>query len=164
MDKSSNDRSEMGTPAMDGESPPTAESPAGPPPAGADPSSGGAPVDRPHFGHLWRGPTRPVLYPNEYVWFVFFSSLDVMLTWAILKRDGAEVNPIAKYVIDLWGLNGAIAFKFSLMIFVIIVCEIVGRTRPAAARRLIRLCIFVSALPVTWSLLLLLVHTYGMDV
>lgn len=101
------------------------------------------------------------LFPNEYVWFVFLSSLDIMLTWAILGRGGSEVNPVARVVIDRFGLPGAIAFKFALMIFVIVVCEVVGRRRRSTANRLIRLCIAVSALPVTWSLLLLLAHTYG---
>ncbi|MFO0873533.1 MAG: DUF5658 family protein [Phycisphaerales bacterium] len=129
----------------------------------ASPVETGAPpsTSQASTGRARRGSLPPVLYPNEYVWFVFFSSLDVMLTWAILKREGAEVNPFAKYVIDLWGLNGAIAFKFSLMIFVIIVCEWVGHTRHRAGQRLIRLCVLVSALPVVWSLFLLLMHTYG---
>lgn len=155
MDNASNHRSEGTTSAIDGSVRSNSDAAGAPngPPAGATP--------RP--GHLWHGRSRPVLFPNAYVWFVFLSSLDVMLTWAILKRDGTEVNPIAAYVIELWGLNGAIAFKFSLMIFVIIVCEIVGQKRPSAGKRLIRLCVLVSALPVTWSLFLLLMHTYGLQ-
>lgn len=38
-------------------------------------------------------------FQNEYVWFVFFSAMDVMLTWVILWRGGREVNPIADRVI-----------------------------------------------------------------
>jgi hypothetical protein len=107
-------------------------------------------------------------YPNEYVWFVLVSSMDIMLTWAILtKREGVEVNPLARLVIDTWnglwpagGLVGAIGFKFALMLFVIIACEIVGRRRDQLGRRLARLAVLVSALPVGYSLLLLLWHAW----
>ena len=98
-------------------------------------------------------------YPNAYVWLVFFSAMDIMLTWAILARGGREVNPIADEVIQAWGLNGAILFKFSLMLLVVIVCEVVARTRPAVARTLAWAAVAVSAIPVFYSIILLLIHT-----
>jgi hypothetical protein len=101
----------------------------------------------------------PLRYPNQYVWFVFFSALDIMLTWAILERGGREVNPLAHVIIDAWGLNGAIAFKFSLTILVIIVCEITARERLGLARMLSITAIIISAMPVLYSLALLVVHT-----
>lgn len=109
---------------------------------------------------LWRTP--PMRYQEPYVWFAFVSSLDIMLTWAILNRGGSEVNPIAKIVIDRWDLGGAVAFKFSLMLFVILVCEWIGRQRDSAGRRLICLAIVVSALPVAWSVVLLAGHISGL--
>jgi hypothetical protein len=98
-------------------------------------------------------------FPNEYVWLIFFSSLDIMLTWTILARGGREVNPVARLVIDAWGLAGAILFKFALMMLVIIVCEVVARQRPPTATRLARLAVVISAVPVVYSLALLLAHT-----
>jgi hypothetical protein len=98
-------------------------------------------------------------YPNAYVWFVFVSSLDIMLTWAILMRNGSEVNPVAAQVIEHWGLPGAIAFKFSLMLFVVIVCEVVGRVRDQSAHVLAWIAVTISALPVMYSLGLLTLHT-----
>lgn len=99
---------------------------------------------------------RQMLYPNEYAWFLLVASLDILLTWVILSHGGEEVNPIAAVVIDRWGLNGAIVFKFSLVLFVIIVCEIVGRTRSLRrGRRLIIFGIGISALPIIWSFFLL---------
>ena len=97
-------------------------------------------------------------YQNAYIWFVCVSSLDIMLTWVILRKGGVEVNPVAKEVIATWGLPGAIGFKFSLMLFVIISCEIVGRTRDGVARKLILLGILISSFPVFWLLTLLLVN------
>ncbi|MHC5113995.1 MAG: DUF5658 family protein [Planctomycetota bacterium] len=100
----------------------------------------------------------PMLYPNAYVWFVFVSALDIMLTWAILAAGGAEVNPIAARVINAWGLPGAIAFKFSLTIFVILVCEVSGRYRPRTGRNLAYLAVGISSVPVVYSLMLLVIH------
>ena len=97
-------------------------------------------------------------YPNAYVWFVFFSSLDIMLTWAILGKGGTEVNPVAKYVIDAWGLTGAIGFKFSLTLAVIIICEVVGRERNRLGHGLAIIAIIVSSVPVWYSLSLLTWH------
>ncbi|MHC4992660.1 MAG: DUF5658 family protein [Planctomycetota bacterium] len=102
----------------------------------------------------------PVLYPNEYVWFVFVSSLDICLTWAILGRGGSEVNPIARRVIETWDLPGAIGFKFALTIFVIVICEYIGRRESRTALWLARLAVTVSAVPPAWSLILLAYHIW----
>jgi len=99
-------------------------------------------------------------YPNEYVWFLLFSSMDVMLTWMILVRHGGtEVNPVADLVIDQWGLPGAIAFKFSLMLLVMVVCDVIGRKLDRAGRNLAQAAVVISALPVIYSLVLLLAHS-----
>ncbi|MCA9286685.1 MAG: hypothetical protein KDA22_15785 [Phycisphaerales bacterium] len=110
----------------------------------------------------WRA-VPEVRYPQGYLWFVFVSSLDIMLTWAILNRGGEEVNPVAKLVIDHWDLPGAIAFKFSLVLFVIVACEIAGRHAHRLALALIGTAVAVSAIPVVWSLALLVVHTFGRE-
>ncbi|MEE2681175.1 MAG: DUF5658 family protein [Planctomycetota bacterium] len=94
-------------------------------------------------------------YQNSYALFVFVSCLDIILTWVILYRGGVEVNPVAKLVIDAWGLPGAIIFKLSLMLFVIIACEIVGRTSDLKGRVLALVAILISSFPVFWSLTLL---------
>jgi hypothetical protein len=97
-------------------------------------------------------------YQSGYVWLIFFSSLDIMLTWAILRRDGEEVNPIAKQIIAMWGLHGAIVFKFALMLFVIVSCEVIGRRSDRAGRRLVMTAVGISAFPVVYSLALLVDH------
>ena len=109
---------------------------------------------------VWSKHLPPMRYPNEYLWFVFFSALDVMLTWKILERGGSEVNPIAHLVIRDWGLNGVIAFKFALTLFVILVCEHVGRVRERTARWLARTAVGVSVLPPAYSLGLLAAHLW----
>jgi hypothetical protein len=102
-------------------------------------------------------------FQNTYVWFVFVSSLDIMLTWKILSQGGLEVNPVAAIVIDAWGMHGAIAFKFALMMWVIVVCEVLARLRRSAGRFLATTAVVMSALPVLWSLTLLLTDVIAPD-
>jgi hypothetical protein len=99
-------------------------------------------------------------FQNAYVWIIFVSSLDIMLTWKILSLGGVEVNPVAAMVIDAWGMYGAIAFKFALMMWVIVACEVLARLRRSAGRFLSITAIVISAFPVVWSLILLSVHTF----
>lgn len=97
-------------------------------------------------------------FQNAYVWIIFASSLDIMLTWRILDRGGIEVNPLAALVIDAWGMQGAIAFKFALMMWVIIACELLARMKRRAGSFLAYAAVAISASPVVWSLLLLALH------
>ena len=101
-------------------------------------------------------------YQEPYVWLIFLSSLDIMLTWLILRHGGEEVNPIAKLVIDTWGLTGAVLFKFGLMLFVIIMCEIIGRKQDRMARMLIYFGVAITGFPPVWSITLLILHGAGL--
>jgi hypothetical protein len=102
---------------------------------------------------------RGVLYPETYVWFLFFSALDIMLTHTILGKFGAfggrEINSIADWVIKQFGLWGAIGLKFLTVTVVILVCEAVGRANPRTGRRLATLVLVLSTLPVAWELFIL---------
>lgn len=100
----------------------------------------------------------PVRFPDLYAWFILFSAMDVMLTWVILSVGGSEANPIASLVIDQFGLPGAIVFTFTLMLMVIVICEVLARMRPRVARGLAVVALIVSIMPVVYSLSLLAVH------
>ena len=101
-------------------------------------------------------------FQELYVWLIFVGSLDIMLTWVILRNGGEEVNPVANLIIEAWGLNGAIAFKYALTLFVIVCCEAIARVRPITARLLIWFGVLVSSFPPVWSIWLLLM--YGTEV
>ncbi|UCD74103.1 MAG: hypothetical protein JSV91_09970 [Phycisphaerales bacterium] len=112
----------------------------------------------------------PMRYPNAYLWFLFFSAMDVMLTWKILEKDGTEVNPVARMLIDHWSGRGedwalwsTIGFKFCLMLFVIVVCEAVGRKKDRTGRWLAWISVGISALPVVYSLGLLTYHVFVLE-
>ena len=96
-----------------------------------------------------------VLFPNLYLWLVFFASLDIVLTRFILFFSGTEINPIADLVIKSFGVPGMSIFKFSVVTFVILVCEIVGRTRRVTAHKLAVFAVIITGFPVVWSTTLL---------
>ena len=106
---------------------------------------------------------RPVLYPNVYVWYVLLASLDVMLTCAVLWAGGRELNTLADRVIDRWGLPGLVTFKFLLVLFVVGICEVVGRRNDRTGRRLAEWAVAITAIPVVLSLLQLFLHMYGAE-
>ena len=61
----------------------------------------------------------------------------------------------AEAVIDEWGLNGMIIYKFALITLFILICEVVGTLRDPAGRMLSRISLLIAAVPVVWSLILL---------
>jgi hypothetical protein len=100
----------------------------------------------------------PLLYPNGYVWLVFASSLDFVLTWLILGMGGAEVNPIADAVLATSGYAGMMGYKFALMTLFIVICEIVGRRKRHVGRRLAMVGVAITTVPIVWSFALLIIH------
>jgi len=101
---------------------------------------------------------RALRYQNHYVWFVFISALDVMLTWVILFFGGREANHVADFVIGRFGLPGLVMFKFAIVVFVVLLCEIVGRRRHGAGKRLAEWAIAITCIPVAAALYQLLRH------
>src|SRR4051794_32663990 len=90
----------------------------------------------------------PVLYPNAYVWLVLVSALDLMLTWLILHAGGHEANAIAAAVIERFGLKGLVAFKFAIVVLVIVLCEWAGRRKPRAGLRLAIIATVITSVPI----------------
>ena len=114
------------------------------------PSSEQTDLGRPR--HWWG----PVLFPDRYLWLVFLSALDVMLTRVILFLGGSEVNPDADAIIANWGMPGLSVFKFLIIAFVIVACEYIGRISRRQGRRLAIIGVCIAAFPVLWSSGLLL--------
>lgn len=93
-----------------------------------------------------------MLYQDEYVWLIFVSAMDLMLTWLVLELGGMEVNPIADAVHLTWGFAGMIVFKFCLMLLVVLICETIGRRQHARGLWLARVAVGISAVPMVVSL------------
>ena len=92
-----------------------------------------------------------VHFPNLYLWLVFLSALDVVMTRIILYFGGIEVNPVAKWVIEIGGQMGMSLFKFFIVAFVILVCEYAATLDVKTAKKLAIAGCCITALPVLWS-------------
>ncbi|MCG3137680.1 MAG: hypothetical protein HJJLKODD_01529 [Phycisphaerae bacterium] len=101
---------------------------------------------------------KAVLYPNHYVWFVFLSALDLMLTWIILHRGGGEVNLLASSILGNWGLIGFVVYKFILVTLVLCICEYVGRKNRALGRKLATAGVVITSFPIVVAFGLLWIH------
>ena len=96
-----------------------------------------------------------MLYPTQYTWFIFVSAMDIMMTWIVLYSGGREVNRVAEVILHRFDLAGLVIFKFAMVILIILICEAVGRRRPAAGRKLATAAIAVTCFPVILSFFLL---------
>ena len=101
----------------------------------------------------------PLRYPGTYTLFVLLAALDVILTFLIVWNEGsdAEFNVVARAVIDHLGLPGATLFKFGLVVFIVIMCEVIGRRRDKTGRKLAEWSAAVTAIPVAVAAIQLLV-------
>lgn len=97
-----------------------------------------------------------VHFPNLYLWLVFLSALDVVLTRVILYFNGTELNPLAGWIIARGGQLGMSLFKFAIVAFVIIICEYTARVDTKMSKRLALAGCIITAVPVIWSSFLLI--------
>ncbi len=104
---------------------------------------------------------RAARYPQAYVWFIFVSALDVMMTWVVLYFGGREVNALADYILQRWALTGMVVYKFALVVFVIFICEIVGHYRHSLGRKLAVFAVFITIFPVVVAFTHLLAAVHG---
>ena len=115
---------------------------------------------------------RSVRYPAAYTWFVFLAALDVMLTYLILhpvlffrtpdmtESRGTEVNALANYIIQRWDVPGMVLFKFVLVVGVVVICEIIGRRKAEAGRRLAEWSVAITVIPVVVALIQMIFDLY----
>lgn len=97
---------------------------------------------------LWREPVR---HPEMYLWYILLASLDVLLTWIVLRHGGFEANAIAAWVIDQAGMPGAAFFKFATVMLVLVTCEVIARRDEPASRFVAGSAVLVNAVPVVIS-------------
>jgi hypothetical protein len=105
-----------------------------------------------------------VRYPGPYVWFVFLSALDIILTYLILhpvlfssdltmsESRGFEANALADWIIRRWDVPGMVVFKFALVVLVVGICELIGRRKDETGRRLAEWAVAITAIPVVVAL------------
>jgi hypothetical protein len=113
-----------------------------------------------------------VRYPNAYVWFVFLAALDVILTYLILhpvlfsrgadmtESRGIEANALADWIIERWDVPGMVAFKFVLVVLVVLLCEVIGRRKDETGRRIAEWAVAITSIPVVVALIQMSLDLY----
>lgn len=101
------------------------------------------------------GLRQALLYPGPYLWYVLLATLDVLLTRLILHLGGQEMNWIADWILRRFDLPGVVAFKFALLVVVVLACELAGRRDRQAGLKLARWAVVITAFPVVVALVLL---------
>jgi hypothetical protein len=95
-------------------------------------------------------PPSHVLYPDRYVWYVFVSAMDIMVTVMVLIHlRMQEANTFAQWSIDHFGTWGLIGLKFLSVILVVLICEYIGRRSYRRGKRLATIAIGLSLIPIT---------------
>ena len=90
----------------------------------------------------------PVRYGGFYPWYILLASLDIILTWVVLRMGGHEMNEVAQWALGLGGLNGIIALKFATVTVVVVICETIGLRNHRAGRRMAQWSVALSTVPI----------------
>jgi hypothetical protein len=98
---------------------------------------------------------KSVRYPDHYSWLVFVAALDAMLTYVVLSLGGREVNALANAILHWAGWHGMVVYKFVLIVFVIVLCEVIGRRDDTWGRRLGVIGIGITWVPIVLAFVLL---------
>ena len=94
-------------------------------------------------------------YENTYVWLIFISCLDIMLTWVVLWHGGREANAIAAAILRRFGLPGIVLFKLGIVVFLIAICEQIGRRDHQKGHTFARAAVAISVIPVILAIAML---------
>jgi hypothetical protein len=97
--------------------------------------------------------------------YILVSAADVFMTWYLLYNGGAddrtwfvESNPIPNYFYESWGFDGLVYFKFAMVAFVAIICQVIARTKIDVARRVLNLATLLVTGVVIYSVVLMVQH------
>ena len=100
------------------------------------------------------------LLGNESLLLVVLSICDLLMTYVLLRKGGHfyEANPIARWIFERWNIAGMTAFKFGLVAFIVILCEIIERRRPRVGRAIMLLGCIAALLVIVQGVWLYLGH------
>jgi hypothetical protein len=102
-----------------------------------------------------------VLYPEQYLWFVLLSLLDILMTAAILSIGGYEANALANRLLARFDVTGLVILKFCIVTFFVVVCEAVGKRNHVAGRRLVWTANLLTVVPIVVGSIELFIYAYS---
>lgn len=103
---------------------------------------------------------------TEISWFLLVCALDVVFTHIALhltsigatQLNFVESNPLARWVIQSWGLRGMVIFKASSSLLVVAIALAIRPVRPLISRLLLLGGTLVVGAVVVYSVRLLILH------
>ncbi|MFM7040276.1 MAG: DUF5658 family protein [Planctomycetaceae bacterium] len=103
---------------------------------------------------------------TEISWFLLVCALDVVFTHIALhltsigatQLNFVESNPLARWVIQNWGLRGMVVFKASSSLLVVAIALAIRPVRPLVSRLLLLGGTLVVGVVVVYSVRLLILH------
>ncbi len=98
---------------------------------------------------------RPFPHRGLALLFVLLNVIDVVITYlGMASGHLTEVNPIAGFFIDHWGLKGMLWFKFLVVAFVMTLVKIISRRHPASSRNVLLFGNLAVGIVVVYGILL----------
>jgi hypothetical protein len=90
---------------------------------------------------------------QEYLAFLLLNLFDLFLTGWIFKHHGMEANVVANWVLSNphLGLRGFAVFKFLMVVFIIVICEVIAVASVPKARIVITTGCLVYLLVIGWE-------------
>ncbi len=109
---------------------------------------------------IWRKVARSHLpLESETAWFILVSVFDFWMTYYLLSTGGfGESNPIARFFIHSWGINGMLYFKFAMVTFIVLIAQAIATQKLDTARRILSFATIAVTAVVIYSVTLLLRH------
>ncbi|HEY3328437.1 MAG TPA: DUF5658 family protein [Capsulimonadaceae bacterium] len=98
---------------------------------------------------------RDIVLAQEYLGFLLFNLFDLFLTGYIFRHSGQEANGLALWVLHTFGLRGFAIFKFLMVIFIIVICDVISLYSLERARQVITGACVLYLLVIFWETFLI---------
>lgn len=92
--------------------------------------------------------------------FILINTLDIFMTYILMRFGAIEANPVADFFMQQWGFVGLIAFKLFVVAFVCVIAQVVALKKLGTARGLLIAGSTLVGLVVIYSVTLMLRHYY----
>lgn len=99
--------------------------------------------------------TRKLPLETETCVFILINAFDVFMTYILLGMENfRESNGIAQYILEKFQFTGMVYFKFSVVLVVVLIAQIIATRRIQTAQRLLNIGSLIVLCVVIYSIYL----------